>query len=126
MRTGTQFIIFSFIGVLNTVIHYVLFLLLFRLFGAPVMVSSALGYLVGMVNSFFLNRHWTFKISGTDMGPEFIRFIVVNLVSLGVNLLVLQMLVSQANIMPEIAQGVAILGALVVNFSGNKLWTFNR
>ncbi len=60
------------------------------------------------------------------MGPEFIRFIVVNLVSLGVNLLVLQMLVSQANIMPEIAQGVAILGALVVNFSGNKLWTFNR
>ena len=96
MRTGTQFIIFSFIGVLNTVIHYVLFLLLFRLFGAPVMVSSALGYLVGMVNSFFLNRHWTFKISGTDMGPEFIRFIVVNLVSLGVNLLVLQMLVTKA------------------------------
>ena len=59
-------------------------------------------------------------------GFEFVKFCAVNIVSLGVNLLALQLLVSYAGIIPEIAQIIAIFCSLVVNFSGNKWWTFRN
>jgi len=89
-------------------------------------VSSALGYLVGVINSFLLNRKWTFNITGEGAGSEFVKFSVVNLVSFGVNLLALQSFVSFAGIIPEIAQILAICCTLVINFAGNKWWTFRN
>jgi len=126
MKTSVQFVKFGLVGVLNTIVHYLVFLLLFRIVGVAMIAASALGYMVGVANSFMLNRRWTFEVSGPSAGTEFVKFTVVNLVSLGMNLLALQLLVSLAGIMPEIAQVMAILCTLVVNFFGNKWWTFKK
>jgi putative flippase GtrA len=117
-----QFLVFSLIGLLNTAVHLCVFLLLFRAFGVPMLLASAIGYASGVANSYFMNRRWTFRVSAPPNTAEFLRFALVNLVSLAVNLAVLEFLVRSVGIVPEAAQIAAIAASLVVNFAGNKKW----
>ena len=43
---------------------------------------------------------------------------------MGVNVLTLKVLVAIVGILPEVAQVLAIGASLIVNFVGNKWWTF--
>ena len=52
---------FIMVGVLNTVINYGVFILLFIAFNLIYFVAGAIGFLSGSVSGFFLNRLWTFK-----------------------------------------------------------------
>lgn len=124
MKTGTQFLRFGLVGGLNTAIQYGVFIVLFRLAGVPMVAASAVGYVAGIVNSYFINRSWTFKMAGGKSTGEFAKFLCVNLLAMGMNLLTLKLLVAQVGISPELAQVGAIGSSLVVNFAGNKLWTF--
>ena len=126
MKTSAQFLRFGLVGGLNTAIQYVVFIVLFRLAAVSMVAASAAGYLAGIVNSYFINRSWTFRMDRTRSGGEFVRFLLVNILAMGMNLLTLKLLVSRAGLSPEIAQVCAIGSSLVVNFAGNKLWTFRR
>ncbi len=126
MKTGKQFIRFGIVGVLNTAVQFVVFSALFRLFSLPMLLASGIGYLAGIVNSYLLNRVWTFEVSNQRRTSEFMRFVAVNLVAMGVNLGVLKILVESRDLVPEVAQVLAIGSSLVVNFCGNKWWTFRE
>lgn len=118
-----QFVKFGLVGVVNTALHYVVFLLLFRAMGVPMLLASGLGYTVGLLNSYVMNRAWTFRVVGPRRTAEFVRFVVVNLVAMGANLVALHLL-TVAGLIPEVAQVLAIGGSLVVNFVGNRIWVF--
>jgi putative flippase GtrA len=123
MHAGKQFIVYSLIGILNTLVHFVVFVVLYRLFGVPLLVASTLGYCAGVANSYLMNRRWTFAVASAANTTEFSKFAVVNLVSLGLNLAVLRAL-STLGLMPELAQAGAIVVSLGANFVGNKWWAF--
>lgn len=120
-----QFLKFGLVGVLNTSMHYAIFFLLFSFFGLHYMMSSAIGYASGLLNSYFLNRIWTFRSRYCNKKKEFAKFVFVNGVSLGVNLAVLKLLVVYGALQPEMAQIIAILFSMTANFAGNRFWTFN-
>lgn len=124
MRIGSQFVKFGLVGVLNTAIQYAVFVGLFRFANVPMVLASGIGYVAGILNSYFLNRVWTFRVQRARTNAEFARFLLVNLLAMGVNLLTLKALVSWVGLVPELAQVGAIFSSLVVNFAGNKLWTF--
>ena len=119
-----QFLKFSLIGILNTGIHYGIFFVLFRFAGLHYLVASTMGYCAGLINSFILNKKWTFRTKGTRIDIEFMKFIVVNLISLLVNVGSLSYFVSAMHIMPELGQLFAIAFSMTANFIGNKFWTF--
>jgi putative flippase GtrA len=119
-----QFIKFAIVGVLNSAIQYLVFLFLYSLTGTPYLLASIIGYLAGMINSYILNRRWTFGSRNQKLFTELSRFVAVNLVSLGVNLGLLYLLVSTGVMIPQWAQIVAIVGSTLVNFVLNKVWTF--
>ena len=123
-KTIIQFIKFCVVGGLNTAIHYGVFLALFRFLGVHYLLSSTVGYCCGIVNSFVWNKLWTFQVRGTRKDIEFAKFVAVNLVSLLINLGSLKIFVTNFGIQPEIGQVFAIGLAIMVNFLGNKLWTF--
>jgi putative flippase GtrA len=124
MNSITQPIVFGLVGLLNTLIHYGIYLLLFKTFGVYYLVSSGVGYCCGLINSYVLTRKLTFKIDGRQNLREFSRFIAVNIFSLSVNLTVLKMFVEILQQPPEISQFYAIFISMTTNFVGNKLWTF--
>ena len=114
------------IGGLNTAVHYIVFLFLFRVSGFHYIVASAIGYCAGITNSYFFNRRWTFRSEETRKGVEFGKFTLVNVASIAVNLGVLRYCVGQLLMRPEIGQIVAIGFSMVTNFLGNKFWTFRK
>jgi putative flippase GtrA len=119
-----QFIKFSLVGLLNTGIHYAMFLFLYRSCGINYLFASAVGYSCGLLNSFILNKNWTFKTINVRRDVEFIKFILVNIVALAINIIALKFFVEAIKIIPEISQVLAIVSSFIVNFLGNKYWTF--
>jgi putative flippase GtrA len=86
-------------------------------------VANFVGYLAGMVNSFILNKAWTFEARGHTW-RQMQRFVTLNVVGLlgstlimfaGVDLLGLPYL-------PVFAVTVAL--TTIFHFLGNKHWTF--
>ena len=126
MRLNTQFITFVLIGTVNTAIHYSVFILLFRVFGLPMLMASGIGYCMGVLNSFIMNRKWTFQMPTKANMTEFGRFVLVNLFSLLVNMTALHVLVRYGGLVPEIGQAGAIGASIMVNFTCNKCWTFRQ
>jgi len=119
-----QFTSFSLIGVSNTAIHYFVFLFLFDLLGVHYLVSSFFGYIFGMVNSYILNSYITFKQASILSRFRMIKFLLVNLLALLINLLAMKLLVDTLLLRAEFSQIIAILIALFFNFILNKVWTF--
>lgn len=115
---------FALIGVVNTTVHFVVFTVLMRWFAVPMLLASIVGFAAGVANSYWMNRTWTFVGASRANARQFAKFLLVNLVALGVNLLVLHLLAQVWGWLPELAQLGAIAFTLVVNFAGNKLWTF--
>src|SRR5438132_2097687 len=56
-----QFMKFGVVGVSNTLLTFLVYTLLLKGFGVWYLAASAIGFCVGAVNGFLLNRRWTFR-----------------------------------------------------------------
>ena len=121
----TQFIKFSLVGILNTAIHFAVFYALYSFMGVYHLLASAIGFGFAVTNSYFINKYWTFKSTGSNIRNEFSKFFIINLFSLTVNLASMAILVEIYFIHPPVAQFATIVITLMINFSGNKYWSFN-
>ncbi|HEX5527197.1 MAG TPA: GtrA family protein [Solirubrobacterales bacterium] len=118
-----QLVKFGLVGVSGYLINLAVFAVLAGSFGIHHLIAAVLAFCVAVTNNFLWNRYWTF---GPGEGPahfQAARFFAVSLASLGINLVVLQLLISGH--MGELpAQAIAVAVAMPFNFLGNKLWTF--
>lgn len=121
----SQFIKFSLVGILNTAIHFGVFYFLYSFMGLYHLLASATGFCIAVTNSYFMNKYWTFNQGNSNIYSEFTRFLMVSLLSLLINLACMSILVDLFSIHPPTAQLAAIMITLVVNFLGNRYWTFN-
>ena len=120
-----QLVKFALVGSSGYVVNLVVFALLAEAGGLHHIPAAVGAFCVAVTNNFLLNRHWTFRARDGHAGFQAARFFAVSLVGLGVNLAVLELLVSVAEL-PELpAQALAVAMVMPVNFIGNKLWTFD-
>src|SRR5882757_5239668 len=56
-----QFLKFGVVGVSNTLLAFAIYTVLLKVFGVWYIAASAIGFVVGAVNGFLLNRRWTFR-----------------------------------------------------------------
>lgn len=125
-ETILQFIKFAIVGFVNTGIHYAVFIVLFRVFGFHYLAATSIGYCCGMLNSFVLNKRWTFALSEKKNIVMLLKFVLINLIALYINNSSLNYFVRNMKMAPEIGQIFSIAFSMVVNFLGNKYWTFRR
>ena len=136
-----QFLKFALVGVLNTLVDFLVFQLLNLTLGWTYL-AQVIGYSAGVLNSYFWNSRWTFRKEHQRSAREAAAFVVVNLVSLGVSLGVLWLCRNPfgntdawvAGWIPAwlggfvkgdtIAKLIATPCAILVNFIGNKLFVF--
>ncbi len=120
---------FAVVGGTGYVVNLLVFSLLSGFTDVNHLLAAVGAFVVAVTNNFLLNRHWTFRHQGSAQshaGFQAARFFTVSLVGLGVNLVVLELLISAAGL-PELpSQAIAVAVATPVNFIGNKLWTFDR
>jgi len=119
-----QAVRFGAVGFLNTAIDFGLFTLALKVFLLPELLSQAIGYSGGVVNSFFVNRVFTFNARHVRSFGAFSLFVLINLVSLGVSLLVLYGLRETFTIGVYPAKAIATVMAWGINFSGSRWLVF--
>ena len=117
---------FSIVGVLNTLIDFVAFTIFNSWFGISYTISQIAGYSLGVVNSFIFNKNWTFEDKNTNkkIVHEFLKFIIINLISLIITIIFMRILIKRFNVNVYIAKIIVTFVAQITNFVGYKLWVF--
>lgn len=114
---------FSFTGLLNTAVDFAVFAALTSLDWSPA-TSHTASTALATLNSFVLNRNWTFR--NTRRQSDLVRlskFVTLNLVSYGLSLGVLLAAGAQG-LPPLAAKAGALIVTMTVNFAGNRWWVF--
>jgi putative flippase GtrA len=120
-----QFIKYGLVGASNTVLTFVAYSVLVTV-GLSYLIALVIGYLVGSLNSYVLNRHWTFRardVAHTQAGS---RFALVQACAIAANLALLYVFVHHLGIAKIPAQAILTVPVLVVTFFVNRVWSFAR
>jgi putative flippase GtrA len=126
-----QAVRFVAVGLLNTVVDLGAFYLLGLIPWMPHIAAKAISYILGMCNSFFWNKYWTFSAGGSARGKrEFVVFFVVNLPPLVVNLVVFELLglwIDSGALWVRMGKafGAAVV-SVIWNFLGSRYWAFRH
>lgn len=118
-----QFVKFGIVGVSNTLLTLAVYTVLLKVFGVWYLAASAIGFVVGAVNGFLLNRRWTFREHvGDALTP--VRWGIVQGAGLGLDEGLLYLFVHDAHLDKLIAQVCATAVVTVSTFFVNRAWTF--
>ncbi|MCK4302984.1 MAG: GtrA family protein [Candidatus Eisenbacteria sp.] len=126
-RTAGQFVRFLIVGGVGTVVNMVVFTLCTDAIGVHYIVASVVAFICAVSSNYFWNRRWTFNWSGRPgVAAQYLQFVAVSLLALGVNVLVLHLVVERASLSPKVGQLTGIAAGTIFNFAGNKFWVFAR
>ena len=88
------------------------------------LVGATMAFAVAVMNNFFWNRHWTFRVRSGHAGFQAARFFTVSVIAFLFAAVVLELLV-RAGVEEVPAQAISIVAATPLNFIGNKMWSFS-
>jgi putative flippase GtrA len=117
-----QWLRFAIVGASNTVLSTGAYAGL-RAAGVNYLLAATLAFALGALNSYALNRRWTFR-SQARRAPELARFLCTQLVGLACNLALLAELVEVAGVHQLVAQALAFPAASAVTFALSRQWAF--
>jgi putative flippase GtrA len=119
-----QLLRFALVGASGYAVNLAVFAVLAAGLDVHHLAAAVAAFCVAVTNNFAWNRHWTFDARGGHAGFQAVRFLTVSVLGLCLNLVLLELFVSAAEL-PELpAQALAVALTMPVNFIGNKLWTF--
>ena len=119
-----QFKKFVIVGFGSTSLNYITYSVLYYISGL-IIFSSAIGYLIGLSNSYFFGLKWVFKTTDKKFKQTIIKFLIVYIIGGIFNSLTIYLL-KRFNINYSI---LWILGngiALMNNFLGSKFIVFKE
>lgn len=118
-----QFLKFGIVGVSNTLIAFAVYTVLLKVFGVWYVAASGIGFAVGAVNGFLLNRRWTFREHvGDALTP--VRWAIVQTCGLGLNLGLVYLFVHDLGMDELVGQIPTTVIVTVLTFAVNRSWTF--
>lgn len=123
-----QFVKFAAVGCVNTLIDWAVYFLILKTLSPEGIIyytaAKGFSYFCGVVNSFFLNRCWTFIVySNGNEKIRFLKFVFVSAISLGINAGSLFIFLYLGAYHP-VALFLATATSFSFNFSFSKFWVF--
>lgn len=118
-----QFFRFVTVGFLNTALGYCIIFGCMYLAGLSAEISNLMGYGIGLVTSYVLNRHYTFKSKAKHQG-EILRFVTVFAISYAANFMTLVLLIRKLGAHEGAAQIAAGAVYVLASYALNKLYVF--
>jgi putative flippase GtrA len=115
---------FSTVGASGYVVNLVVYTALIEA-GLHYNLAALCSFLVAVTNNYTWNRLWTFRGQRGHVAYQGFRFLVVAVAALAVNELLLTGFVA-AGLGKVVAQAIAVVLVMPINFVGNKLWSFRR
>lgn len=122
-----EFFKFALVGGIGALVNIGILYWLTEKIGIYYLVSAIFSFIVAMTINFTFNKIWTFKEHiKLEIGKKYLQFGLVSITALLVNLFFLYIFTEMFGIYYIISQILAIGIALIINFLGNKIWTFTK
>lgn len=122
LPTLSKFIV---IGIISTILNYTSFFIFYKYFKIYYLLSSTLGFILGLVIGFYFNKQWTFEYKGNNKNI-FIKYLTLYLISLIISQIFLYTLVSYLYIIPLIGNIFCICISTAINFIGLRMYIFRN
>ncbi len=128
-RSGpsVQFIKFGTVGIINTGLDYLSSYILLSYIYQNHYLAQIFGFSVGLTNSYFLNKFWTFNKAkgGAD---RFLKFFIVGIIAMSCSVIMFWLLswidIGNSIINFYIKKTIATVVVTVINFLGAKYFVF--
>ena len=121
-----QLVKFCAVGGSGYAVNLAVFALAVEFGGMHHLPAATCAFVVAVLNNFWWNRHWTFGAHGGKMGFQATRFFAVSVAAFLFAAVLLELLVTRADIPELAAQAASIVAATPLNFVGNKMWSFGN
>lgn len=121
-QTLTQFSRYIVVGIASNSIGYLLYIVLTSLGLGPKLAMTLL-YCVGVMQTFFFNRKWSFGFEG-NATSAMVRYTTIYLLGYLIQLVALMQLVDRAGLPHQWVMAVLIVVMAVFFFLGQKYWVF--
>jgi len=128
MKRIIELIKYSFFGGLTTVINLALFAILEQA-GMNYILASSISYVVAVVINYFFNKQYVFgtvKKSKKESRTQFIKFISMRFISLGIENALLYLLVSVIGIQVYVAKITLSIVIILLTYVANKRIIFKK
>ena len=117
-----QLVRFGLVGCTNTALSWCAYALLLAA-GMDALFASGVAWTLGAVNSYALNRRWTFRSRGRH-APELVRFAAVQCAGLAVDVVLLAALTRDAGVHELVAQALVYPATTLATFALSRQWAF--
>lgn len=122
---------FGLVGVINTLMGWVIMAVLYNLVHMNYWLSSGISYFIGSVFSYHANSRVTFKVENKDRGLPWrfaVNIIVCYLIAFSVaQPLMEKILAAQSKVVVDnVAMFLGMCMFIVMNFFGQKIFVFRK
>ncbi|MET3689714.1 putative flippase GtrA [Priestia megaterium] len=122
-KESIHYLKFCIVGGLNTAIDFFVFSFLSYV-GVYYIIAQCVSYGCGVLNSYLLNRTWTFQRLGKRRKHEFLEFIVLNVFTLIVTSFLLTLFHYKFNIPLPYSKVLVTVVSVGLNYIGTRFWIF--
>lgn len=88
--------------------------------------AHVLGFLMAVINNYFVNKYWTFKDGEKKSLKQFILFLALSITGLCLNTGCLYLLITFLKINFYIAKILSVLIVFIWNYTSNSFLTFRK
>ncbi len=118
-----QFTRYVIVGLVSNAILYLGYLAL-TAFGMGHKLAMTVLYVLGVCQTFFFNRSWSFQDSGRIQGA-FVKYVTVYGTDYTINWSLLWLFVDELGLPHQVVQGILIFVVAVFIFLSLRFWVFN-
>ena len=115
---------FLAVGLSGTIINLLVLFFLVEFIGVLYIIGAFVAYIISITNNFFWNKYWTFNSKSKQYKEQYLKYLIISVFSLGINLMILSILVEVFGLWYMFSQVIAITIAGLNNFFWNRYWTF--
>jgi putative flippase GtrA len=123
-RLLTQFIQFGLVGALNTVLTYVIYLLLYQQISPT--LAMAVGYGLTSLMGLWLNKSWVFKRAGGELSWLTFKYYATYGSTFCLSLVLTSLWVDAWHLPSAIAPLFSLMITVPANFVLSKYWVFTQ
>jgi len=119
-----KFIKFVITGLINTAIDFGVYSICLELLNFDVKVAQPIGQTFAIINSYFMNKNWTFEKRSNYNLSEILKFLLVNGASIGINIFGVYLFHDVFGFNEYLCKIPIMFITIIINYFGNRLFVF--
>lgn len=117
-----QIIRFGIVGVIATIIDYIILYILTEYLNIHYLISSTISFSISLIVNYYLSIKWVFKVNKNQTINELLKFVFLSIIGLIINEIILYLGVHLLNIYYMICKVGSIIIVMIYNFITRKIF----